>query len=70
MFKRLKRKLKERKMKRIIKLAEDNGIYVPPTFERVGTKRRGICGIINAWYRSLEMRAAIAEREPKEKGIL
>lgn len=69
--KQRERESKITKQKQLIKLAEENGINIPPTFERSEyCRKRSYIGMPCGWYRSLETRARIAERELKKKGLI
>lgn len=72
-FKTKKQREQEKKIaeqKRLIKLAEENGICIPPTIERSGSSRSMCVGMPRGWYRSLNTRAKIAEKELKKRGLL
>lgn len=74
MFKLFKKKLpadvKKEEQLRLIQMAEDNGIYVPPASRKICERKPGQPIGMNYWYTSLERRAEIAERELKRKGLL
>lgn len=73
MFKRLKQKREIRKQNRLIKLAEENGIELPPAYRPAGNEnptRVDLKNTIYRWSNPRRMRAKIAEGKLKEKGIL
>lgn len=69
-FEKFKKKYIRRKQERLIKLAEANGIYIPPASSKI--RDRDVNGVIgmNYWTNSLKRRAEIAERELKKKGLI
>ncbi len=74
MFKKLKLKREDIRQKKLIKMAEDNGIYILPSCRnhkqlivvRVDGMRSSMIGL-GGWYTSQKKRAEIAERELKER---
>lgn len=75
LFKTKKQKEQERnieKQKALIKMAEENGIYVPPSFRpsEVTYGSKYSIAMRPGWYTSLELRAELAERELKRKGLI
>lgn len=77
MFKKLKLKREDIKQKKLIKMAEDNGIYIPPSCKNYKQLRvGGIDGMrssmigLGGWYTSQKKRAEIAERELRKRGLI
>ena len=61
----------------LIKMAEENGIYVPPQTRSykspsVACRMAGLHRVIGGcgWFNSLKRRAEIAERGLKERGLI
>ena len=61
---------KKEEQLQLIKLAEVNGIDIPPASRKICNRREGQPIGTNYWYNSLERRAKIAERRLKEKGLI
>ena len=74
-FKSKKRREHEKKVaeqRRLIRLAKENGIYIPDSFvpSSNAPKGCGIKGMPIGWYTSLNRRAEIAERELKKRDLI
>lgn len=76
MFKKLKEKREKERQNRLIKMAEENGIYVPPVcrdYKQLhygeGENRYTAMGL-GGWYTSRKCRAEIAERGLKRRGLI
>lgn len=69
-FKRRKESSQQEEWKRLIQLAEDNGIYIPQASRKICDRKPGSPRGMNHWTVSLECRAKIAERELKKKGLI
>ncbi len=71
MFKKLKHKREVHRQNRIIKIAEEHGIELPPEHRpaRSGHYVK-MQNTIYGWHTSRKRRAEIAERKLKERGIL
>lgn len=67
---KFKKKYITKKQKRLIELAEANGIYIPPASRKISDRRVNEIIGMNYWTISLKRRAEIAERELKKKGLI
>lgn len=73
MFKKFKQKREIRRQNRLIKLAEENGIELPPECRPVKSRSQTqvkMKNTIYGWRTPRWVRAEIAERKLKERGIL
>ena len=68
MFENLKEKREKERQNRLIKMAEENGIYVPPACGNYKPSKYGIG--IGGWYTSNRIRAKIAEMELIRRGLI
>jgi len=69
-FKRRKERLQKEEWLRLVRLAEENGIYIPPASRKIYDRKPGGVVGMNYWTISLERRAEIAERELKKRGLI